>query len=180
LVKRTASCYYTPSGDGIPSSNRKLGLLIVNLRRPETKPPEPAVWQDTHPFPSSTADGIDRIIEQLMLMLDELETEAAVEPAAADPLTTDDDAEGAAARRKSPGRRPLPEHLPRPGDHPYPGLHLPRLRRREAQGRDGEAQRPRPRSLSALRARPHRHHPINRIAELLPWNSSPRSVNLAA
>src|SRR2546430_1493114 len=46
-------------------------------------------------------------------MLDELETEAAVGPVAADPSTTDEDDESAAVRRKSPGRRPLPEHLPR-------------------------------------------------------------------
>jgi len=60
-----------------------------------------------------SSEKIDRIIEQLELMLDELETEAAVGPVAADPPATDDDAESAAVRRKSPGRRPLPEHLPR-------------------------------------------------------------------
>jgi transposase len=60
-----------------------------------------------------SSEKIDRIIEQLELMLDELETEAAVGPVAADPPTTDGDAESAAVRRKSPGRRPLPEHLPR-------------------------------------------------------------------
>ena len=45
-------------------------------------------------------------------MLDELETEAAsgpAEPSAA----ADDEGESTAAHRKSPGRRPLPEHLPR-------------------------------------------------------------------
>jgi transposase len=60
-----------------------------------------------------SSEKIDRIIEQLELMLDELETEAAVRPVAADPSTTDVDDESAAVRRKSPGRRPLPEHLPR-------------------------------------------------------------------
>jgi transposase len=60
-----------------------------------------------------SSEKIERIIEQLELMLDELETEAAVGPVAADPPATDDDTESAAVRRKSPGRRPLPEHLPR-------------------------------------------------------------------
>lgn len=58
-----------------------------------------------------SSEKIDRIIEQLELMLDELETEAAVGPVA-DPPATDGD-ERAAVRRRSPGRRPLPEHLPR-------------------------------------------------------------------
>jgi transposase len=60
-----------------------------------------------------SSEKIDRIIEQLELMLDELETEAAVGPVAADPSTRDVDDESAGVRRKSPGRRPLPEHLPR-------------------------------------------------------------------
>jgi len=58
-----------------------------------------------------SSEKIDRIIEQLELMLDELETEAAIGPAAvASSAAADEDAP---ARRKSPGRRPLPEHLPR-------------------------------------------------------------------
>jgi transposase len=60
-----------------------------------------------------SSEKIDRIIEQLELMLDELETEAAVGPDAAASSAAADDAQSAAARRKSPGRRPLPEHLPR-------------------------------------------------------------------
>jgi transposase len=60
-----------------------------------------------------SSEKIDRIIEQLELMLDELETEAAVGPVAADSSAAADADESAAARRKSPGRRPLPEHLPR-------------------------------------------------------------------
>lgn len=62
-----------------------------------------------------SSEKINRIIEQLELMLDELETEAAtgsvtVGPVVA-PLIDDDDS--AAVRKKSSGRRPLPEHLPR-------------------------------------------------------------------
>ena len=60
-----------------------------------------------------SSEKIDRIIEQLELMLDELETEAAVGPVAADSSAAADDDESVAVRRKSPGRRPLPEHLPR-------------------------------------------------------------------
>lgn len=60
-----------------------------------------------------SSEKIDRIIEQLELMLDELESEAAVGPDAAASSAEADDAQSAAARRKSPGRRPLPEHLPR-------------------------------------------------------------------
>ena len=59
-----------------------------------------------------SSEKIERIIEQLELMLDELETEAAVEPGPADPSAADED-ERAPARRKSPGRRPLPGHLAR-------------------------------------------------------------------
>jgi transposase len=60
-----------------------------------------------------SSEKIDRIIEQLELMLDELETEAAVGPVAAASSAAADDDESVAVRRKSPGRRPLPEHLPR-------------------------------------------------------------------
>jgi transposase len=62
-----------------------------------------------------SSEKIDRIIEQLELMLDELETEAAAGPMTAGPVAapvTDED-DGAAVRKKSSGRRPLPEHLPR-------------------------------------------------------------------
>src|SRR3984893_12287204 len=58
-----------------------------------------------------SSENIDRVIEQLELMIDELETEAASGPA--DPGAAQDEGESAAAPRKSPGRRPLPEHLPR-------------------------------------------------------------------
>lgn len=61
-----------------------------------------------------SSEKIDRIIEQLELMLDELETEAASRPMAVEPAAAAADDEGeSAARKKSPGRRPLPEHLPR-------------------------------------------------------------------
>src|SRR6202023_1154805 len=61
-----------------------------------------------------SSEKIDRIIEQLELMLDELETEAAVGPVAGEPGAAAADDEGeSVARKKSPGRRPLPEHLPR-------------------------------------------------------------------
>jgi transposase len=60
-----------------------------------------------------SSEKIDRVIEQLELMLDELETEAASGPAAAAPSAAAEDGERAAVRRKSPGRRPLPDHLPR-------------------------------------------------------------------
>jgi transposase len=62
-----------------------------------------------------SSEKIDRIIEQLELMLDELETEAAVGPMTGGPVAapvTDED-DSAAVRKKSSGRRPLPEHLPR-------------------------------------------------------------------
>ena len=53
-----------------------------------------------------SSEKIDRIIEQLELMLDELETEAALGPAAEVSTATADEDEDAPARRKSPGRRP--------------------------------------------------------------------------
>jgi hypothetical protein len=48
-------------------------------------------------------------------MLDELESEAASGPLAIEPSAAakDDEGESAATRKKSPGRRPLPDHLPR-------------------------------------------------------------------
>jgi transposase len=61
-----------------------------------------------------SSEKIDRIIEQLELMLDELETEAAVGPTTdgpAAPVTDEDDS--AVVRKRSSGRRPLPEHLQR-------------------------------------------------------------------
>src|SRR5260370_823622 len=61
------------------------------------------------------SEKIDRIIEQLELMLDELETEAAIGPPTDVSSATVDEDESAATRKRSPGRRPLPEHLPRRG-----------------------------------------------------------------
>jgi len=61
-----------------------------------------------------SSEKINRIIEQLELMLDELETEAAAGSVTVGPVVApliDDDS--AAVRKKSSGRRPLPEHLPR-------------------------------------------------------------------
>ena len=62
-----------------------------------------------------SSEKIDRIIEQLELMLDELETEAAVGPVTVGPLAAPvlDEGDSAAGRKKSSGRRPLPEHLRR-------------------------------------------------------------------
>src|SRR5258708_27417611 len=60
-----------------------------------------------------SSEKIDRIIEQLELMLDELETEAAIGPTTDVSSATVDEDESATPRKKSPGRRPLPEHLPR-------------------------------------------------------------------
>ena len=62
-----------------------------------------------------SSEKIDRIIEQLELMLDELETEAADGPMTGGPVaaTLTDEDDSAAVRKKSSGRRPLPEHLPR-------------------------------------------------------------------
>ena len=60
-----------------------------------------------------SSEKIDRIIEQLELMLDELETEAAIGPTTDVSSATVDEDESAATRKRSPGRRPLPEHLPR-------------------------------------------------------------------
>ncbi len=62
-----------------------------------------------------SSEKIDRVIEQLELVLDELETEAAAGPMTVGPVVapvTDED-DSAAVRKKSSGRRPLPEHLPR-------------------------------------------------------------------
>ena len=62
-----------------------------------------------------SSEKIDRIIEQLELMLDELETEAAVGPMTVGPVAAPviDEDDSAAVRKKSSGRRPLPEHLQR-------------------------------------------------------------------
>jgi transposase len=62
-----------------------------------------------------SSEKIDRIIEQLELMLDELEAEAATRPMTAGPVagTVTDEDDGTPVRKKSSGRRPLPEHLPR-------------------------------------------------------------------
>jgi transposase len=62
-----------------------------------------------------SSEKIDRIIEQLELMLDELEAEAETGPMTAGPVagTVTDEDDGAPVRKKSSGRRPLPEHLPR-------------------------------------------------------------------
>src|ERR1700686_2804017 len=53
-----------------------------------------------------SSEKIDRIIEQLELMLDELETEAASGPMAVEPAAAaaDDEGESAITRKKSPGR----------------------------------------------------------------------------
>ncbi len=74
----------------------KLKIQIARLRRQQF---------------GRSSEKIGRIIEQLELMLDELETEAASGPA--EPSAANDEGESTAAHRKSPGRRPLPEHLPR-------------------------------------------------------------------
>lgn len=78
----------------------KLKIQIARLRRQQL---------------GRSSEKIERIIEQLELMLDELESEAASGPLAIEPSapTTDDEGESATTRKKSPGRRPLPDHLPR-------------------------------------------------------------------
>jgi len=77
----------------------KLKIQIARLRRQQF---------------GRSSEKIERIIEQLELMLDELETEAASGPMAVEPGAAAADDEGeSVARKKSPGRRPLPEHLPR-------------------------------------------------------------------
>jgi transposase len=86
----------------------KLKIQIARLRRQQF---------------GRSSEKIGRIIEQLELMLDELETKAASGPAG--PAAAQDEAESAAAPKKSPGCRPLPEHLPR-RDIAHTGLHLPR------------------------------------------------------
>jgi transposase len=73
----------------------KLKIQIARLRRQQF---------------GRSSEKIDRIIDQLELRLDELETQAVIEPLAAAPDSED---ETATARKKSPGRRPLPDHLPR-------------------------------------------------------------------
>ena len=74
----------------------KLKIQIARLRRQQF---------------GRSSEKIDRIIEQLELMLDELEIEAVSGPA--EPAATQDEGKSTAAPKKSPGRRPLPEHLPR-------------------------------------------------------------------
>lgn len=78
----------------------KLKIQIARLRRQQF---------------GRSSEKIERIIEQLELMLDELESEAASGPLVIEPSapTTDDEGESATTRKKSPGRRPLPDHLPR-------------------------------------------------------------------
>src|SRR6267143_1818589 len=76
----------------------KLKIQIARLRRQQF---------------GRSSEKIDRIIEQLELMLDELETEAAIGPTTDVSSATVDEDESAATRKRSPGRRPLPEHLPR-------------------------------------------------------------------
>jgi transposase len=78
----------------------KLKIQIARLRRQQF---------------GRSSEKIDRIIEQLELMLDELESEAASGPLVIEPsaATADDEGESAATRKKSSGRRPLPDHLPR-------------------------------------------------------------------
>lgn len=59
-----------------------------------------------------SSEKIDRVIEQLELVLDELETEAASAALPAEPAAPDQGGSETPCR-KSPGRRPLPDHLPR-------------------------------------------------------------------
>jgi hypothetical protein len=78
----------------------KLKIQIARLRRQQF---------------GRSSEKIDRIIEQLELMLDELESEAVSGPLVIEPFaaTADDEGESGAMRKKSSGRRPLPDHLPR-------------------------------------------------------------------
>src|SRR5580658_10276891 len=89
----------------------KAGLVVKTLEIEKLKV-QLARWRRQQFGRSS--EKIDRIIEQLELMLDELETEAASEPSPAEPSAAEGEEDGSAsARHKSPGRRPLPDHLPR-------------------------------------------------------------------
>jgi transposase len=60
-----------------------------------------------------SSEKIDRIIERLELMLDELETEAAIGPTTDVSSAMADKDESAATRKKSPRSAPVAEHLPR-------------------------------------------------------------------
>jgi len=89
----------------------KAGLVVKTLEIEKLKV-QLARWRRQQFGRSS--EKIDRIIEQLELMLDELETEAASGPSPAEPSAAEGEEDGSAsARHKSPGRRPLPDHLPR-------------------------------------------------------------------
>jgi transposase len=76
----------------------KLKIQIARLRRQQF---------------GRSSEKIARVIEQLELMLDELETEAAAAAPQAIALPAAAPEGDPPLRQKSPGRRPLPEHLPR-------------------------------------------------------------------
>src|SRR3954452_20808104 len=76
----------------------KLKIQIARLRRQQF---------------GRSSEKIARVIEQLELMLDELESEAAAAAPQAVAMPAAAAESDPPLRQKSPGRRPLPEHLPR-------------------------------------------------------------------
>src|SRR5215210_8642481 len=76
----------------------KLKIQIARLRRQQF---------------GRSSEKIARVIEQLELMLDELETEAAAAGPQVIAMPAAAPESDPPLRQKSPGRRPLPEHLPR-------------------------------------------------------------------
>jgi transposase len=76
----------------------KLKIQIARLRREQF---------------GRSSEKIARVIEQLELMLDELETEAATAAPQVIAMPAAAPESDPPLRQKSPGRRPLPEHLPR-------------------------------------------------------------------
>ena len=126
----------------------KLKIQIARLRRQQF---------------GRSSEKIDRVIEQLELMLDELETEAAAGRASRpSPCPRRHREDDPPLRQKSPGRRPLPEHLPRTEIVHQPVRRLPGLRWRDAQGRRGRHRD------SRLHPRPLRGNPPRPPGLVLP------------
>ena len=76
----------------------KLRLQIARLRRAQF---------------GRSSEKIDRTIDQLELMLEELETDVSVPAAAPAAPAPDAEPSSSSTKGKTSGRRPLPEHLPR-------------------------------------------------------------------
>ena len=91
-----------------------------------------------------SSEKIAREIYQLELRLEELETETPSTPAVPDASARDDaEPTSPAVKAKRSARKPPPEHLPRREVAARAELHLPIVRRRDAQGGRGRDRDPR-------------------------------------